>query len=79
LGDPQTGELLALKRFSFRRQTTISIIFEVPEQYGFYNYALYFMSDSYMGLDQQYYIKFEVLEDEKETEKISVDSTSMKM
>jgi hypothetical protein len=79
LGDPQTGELLALKRFSFRRQTMISITFEVPEQCGFYNYALYFMSDSYMGLDQQYYVKFEVSKDNKEMDKITVGSTSQKI
>jgi hypothetical protein len=68
LGDPQTGELLGLRRFSFRRQTTISLFFEVPKRAGYYNYALYLMSDSYMGLDQQYYVKFELSKDTKTTQ-----------
>jgi activating signal cointegrator complex subunit 3 len=77
LGDPQTGELLALRRLYFRRQTTICLSFETPEQPGYYNYALYLMSDSYMGLDQQYYVKFEVCGSEKEGNKIIVDNDNL--
>lgn len=36
--------------------------FDMPEATGDYTFALYLMSDVYLGLDQQYEISFEVKE-----------------
>lgn len=67
LGDPETDELLALKRISMRngpnetltQRATTHISFETPERLGKNHYVLYLMSDGYLGLDQQVDIEFE--------------------
>ena len=58
LGDVDTHELLALKRISFADHTTARLTFPVingavRELPGV---TLFFMSDSYLGLDQQYFL-----------------------
>lgn len=61
LGDPETGELIALRRLNFPyKNTKTTLSFDVPDESGIYIYNLYFMSDTYLGLDQQYEVKFEV-------------------
>eukprot|EP01125_Pyxidicula_operculata_P022548 TRINITY_DN928_c0_g1_i3.p1 TRINITY_DN928_c0_g1~~TRINITY_DN928_c0_g1_i3.p1 ORF type:complete len:2094 (-),score=618.62 TRINITY_DN928_c0_g1_i3:183-5534(-) len=60
LGDANTGELLALRRITFQQKTNSKLIFDAPTEEGSYTYYLYFMADSYLGLDQQYEINFEV-------------------
>ena len=64
LGEVDTGELLALKRVGCGRKgsTTVSLSFCTPEEVGRRLYTLYFISDSYIGLDQQYDLHFEVIE-----------------
>mmetsp|Transcript_16138 Transcript_16138/g.17948 ORF Transcript_16138/g.17948 Transcript_16138/m.17948 type:complete len:210 (-) Transcript_16138:40-669(-) len=60
LGDTEDGELLALKRVAMQGNSRTSVIFDAPEDPGEYTYQVYFLSDSYIGLDQQYPIKFVV-------------------
>eukprot|EP00041_Stephanoeca_diplocostata_P037705 m.1438324 g.1438324 ORF g.1438324 m.1438324 type:complete len:285 (+) comp25090_c1_seq3:6103-6957(+) len=62
LGEPTTGELVALKRIGGikGKSLTTTLAFWSPEQPGPASYSLYLMSDCYMGLDQQYEISFEV-------------------
>ena len=56
------GDLLALKRVNtVRRPTTQQLSFWTPEKPGRMILTLYVMSDSYVGLDQQYDIHLEVL------------------
>jgi hypothetical protein len=56
IGDPSTRELLALKRVSLDHRTTVKV--QLPARNGagqpLRTVSLYFMSDSYTGLDQQY-------------------------
>lgn len=67
LGDPETDELLALKRLSMRNgpnetltsKASTSISFDTPERLGKHRYTLYLMCDGYIGLDQQVDIEFE--------------------
>lgn len=67
LGDPETDELLALKRLSMRNgpnetltnKASSSIGFDTPERLGKHRYTLYLMCDGYIGLDQQLDIEFE--------------------
>jgi len=58
LGDVNTHELLALKRISFADHTTARLTFPVVNGAGreMTGVTLFFMSDSYLGLDQQYFV-----------------------
>lgn len=60
MGDPSTGELLALRRMGLGARMTTSLTFSAPTLAGDYTYYVYLMSDSYMGLDQQYKISFTI-------------------
>ncbi|NWY74718.1 ASCC3 protein, partial [Erithacus rubecula] len=55
LGEVDKKELIALKRTGYvRNRNTVSIAFYTPETPGKCIYTLYLMSDSYLGMDQQY-------------------------
>ena len=63
LGVIDDGELLALKRIgAIKNRSTVSLAFYTPEEIGRKIYTLYFMSDSYIGLDQQFDICLDVIE-----------------
>ncbi|XP_068188978.1 activating signal cointegrator 1 complex subunit 3 isoform X2 [Antennarius striatus] len=60
-GEVDRRELLAVKRVGFvRSRTTVSLSFFTPEKTGKCIYTLYLLSDSYLGLDQQYDIHLNV-------------------
>lgn len=62
LGCVDSGELLALKRSAYSPSTTkVTLSFITPESLGRAIYTVYIMSDSYMGLDQQYDVGLEVV------------------
>ncbi|RVE62283.1 hypothetical protein OJAV_G00155530 [Oryzias javanicus] len=62
LGEVDRRELLAVKRVGYVRSRTVaSVAFYTPEKTGRYIYTLYVMSDSYLGLDQQYDLHLNVL------------------
>uniref|UniRef100_A0AAY4D056 Activating signal cointegrator 1 complex subunit 3 n=1 Tax=Denticeps clupeoides TaxID=299321 RepID=A0AAY4D056_9TELE len=55
LGEVERRELLAMKRVGYvRNHSTVSVAFYTPEKTCRCIYTLYLMSDSYLGLDQQY-------------------------
>ncbi|XP_032375241.1 activating signal cointegrator 1 complex subunit 3 [Etheostoma spectabile] len=61
LGEVDRRELLAVKRVAYvRHRTAVSVAFFTPEKTGKCIYTLYLMSDSYLGLDQQYDIHLNV-------------------
>ncbi|XP_008070669.1 activating signal cointegrator 1 complex subunit 3-like, partial [Carlito syrichta] len=61
LGEVDRRELIALKRVGYvRNHHVASLSFYTPEVPGRYIYTLYFMSDCYLGLDQQYDIYLNV-------------------
>uniref|UniRef100_A0A8B9HG16 Activating signal cointegrator 1 complex subunit 3 n=1 Tax=Astyanax mexicanus TaxID=7994 RepID=A0A8B9HG16_ASTMX len=61
LGEVEKKELLAIKRVGYvRNRSVVSLAFYTPEQTGKCIYTLYLMSDSYLGLDQQYDIHLNV-------------------
>ena len=63
LGDVENRELVAMKRLtSLRPNQTLSLSFYTPENPGRVIYHLYLMSDSYIGLDQQYSVHLNVIE-----------------
>ncbi|EDO46714.1 predicted protein [Nematostella vectensis] len=62
LGDTDTGELMALKRLGpVQGTTTATLSFYTPEEEGRKILTVYLMSDSYLGIDQQYDLFFEVI------------------
>uniref|UniRef100_A0A9J7XKW9 Activating signal cointegrator 1 complex subunit 3 n=1 Tax=Cyprinus carpio carpio TaxID=630221 RepID=A0A9J7XKW9_CYPCA len=62
LGEVDKKELLAIKRVGFiRNHSSVSVAFYTPEKTGKSIYTLYLMSDSYLGLDQQYDIHLNVI------------------
>lgn len=63
LGAPHDGELIAMKRCSYRNtRSTHQVTFKAPHRIGRFIYTVYIMSDSYIGFDQQYDLHFEVIE-----------------
>jgi len=60
------NELMALKRTFVSRSTKTELYFEVPEEPGEYTYTLFLMSDSYLGMDQQYDFVINVMEGQRE-------------
>nr|DBA26537.1 TPA: hypothetical protein GDO54_010781 [Pyxicephalus adspersus] len=62
LGEVDKKELVALKRVGYvRNRSTIPIAFYTPEKVGRCIYTLYLMSDSYLGVDQQYDIYLNIV------------------
>uniref|UniRef100_A0A8B9PMV7 Activating signal cointegrator 1 complex subunit 3 n=1 Tax=Apteryx owenii TaxID=8824 RepID=A0A8B9PMV7_APTOW len=62
LGEIDKKELFALKRIGYvRTRNTVSVAFYTPETSGKYIYTLYLMSDSYLGMDQQYDIYLNII------------------
>lgn len=70
LSEPYAGELLALKRCSYRHtKSSHQITFTAPQKLGRIIYTVYVMSDSYIGFDQQFDIHLEVIEDNQSNER----------
>ncbi|KAM7307777.1 hypothetical protein ISCGN_011413 [Ixodes scapularis] len=63
LGHAQRKELIALKRVgSLRSNSKQHLTFRAPQEVGRVVYTFYLMSDSYLGLDQQYTVCLDVQE-----------------
>ena len=54
VGDPETRELLALKRVGGVRGKVVHNLVISPERTGSLDLAVYVMSDCYLGLDQKF-------------------------
>ncbi|CAH0730140.1 unnamed protein product, partial [Brenthis ino] len=61
IGDPKTNTLLSIKRVSLGRSAKVRLDF-VCGSPGRHTYTLYFMSDAYLGADQEYKFNVEVEE-----------------
>eukprot|EP00823_Brevimastigomonas_motovehiculus_P004473 TRINITY_DN2963_c0_g1_i1.p1 TRINITY_DN2963_c0_g1~~TRINITY_DN2963_c0_g1_i1.p1 ORF type:complete len:2225 (-),score=605.06 TRINITY_DN2963_c0_g1_i1:245-6919(-) len=69
LGNPETNELVANKRVAMnKRNFAVHLEFNAPEMRGKYKYILSLMSDSYLGVDQEYPIEFTVAEGKSSSE-----------
>jgi len=63
LGETETRDVVAMKRVTCtrnKRSTSASLAFFAPELPCKVIYTLFVLSDSYLGLDQQYDIRLEV-------------------
>jgi len=66
IGDPKTNALLSIKRLTLQQKAKVKLDFVAPKPSGDYDYTLYFMSDAYLGCDQEY--KFKIRVDEPESD-----------
>lgn len=63
VGNPENGELIGMKRVSYKSaRSSHHLILNAPPRLGRLIYTVYFISDGYIGLDQQYNIQLEVIE-----------------
>ena len=61
IGEPKTNTLLSIKRLTLQQKAKFKLDFVAPKP-GKYHYTLYFMSDSYLGCDQEYQVDINVHE-----------------
>ena len=59
IGDPKANSLLSIKRLTLQQKAKFLLDFIAPKP-GKYSYVLYFMSDSYLGCDQEYKFSAEI-------------------
>ncbi|XP_039281589.1 putative U5 small nuclear ribonucleoprotein 200 kDa helicase [Nilaparvata lugens] len=59
IGDPKANTLLSIKRLTLQQKAKVKLDFVAPSP-GQHFYALYFMSDAYLGCDQEYELKIDV-------------------
>ena len=61
IGDPKSNSLISIKRLTLQQKAKVKLDFVAPSV-GRHAYMLYYMSDSYMGCDQEYKFHVEVRE-----------------
>ncbi|XP_065169439.1 U5 small nuclear ribonucleoprotein 200 kDa helicase [Atheta coriaria] len=59
IGDAITNSLLSIKRLTLQQKARVKLDFVAPSP-GHHGYTLYFMSDAYLGCDQEYKFTIEV-------------------
>lgn len=59
IGDPRSNSLLSIKRLTLQQRAKVELDFVAPSP-GSHDYTLYFMSDSYLGCDQEYKFSIDV-------------------
>ncbi|XP_070055782.1 DExH-box ATP-dependent RNA helicase DExH12-like [Nicotiana tomentosiformis] len=60
VGDTKSNQLLAIKRVTLQRKSSVKLNFSAPAEAGTRTYTLYFMCDSYLGCDQEYTLTLDV-------------------
>ena len=59
VGDSKTNALVSIKRQTLQQKAKVKLDFVAPTP-GQHSYTIYFMSDSYMGCDQEYQFSIDV-------------------
>lgn len=75
IGDSKTNSLLSIKRLTLQQKAKVKLDFVAPS-IGHHNYVLYFMSDAYMGCDQEYKFSISVAKAEEEEPSSNEESGS---
>ncbi len=63
IGEVKSNSLLAIKRLTLAKSTKVRLELTVPSSSqggGKHEYTLFFMSDAYMGCDQEYRFTLDV-------------------
>ena len=53
IGDPKSNSLISIKRLTLQQKAKVKLDFVAPST-GSHHYTLFYMSDAYMGCDQEY-------------------------
>ena len=61
IGDPKNNSLISIKRLTLQQKAKVKLDFVAPSP-GKHSYVLYYMSDAYMGCDQEYKFSIDVHE-----------------
>uniref|UniRef100_A0A452IE01 U5 small nuclear ribonucleoprotein 200 kDa helicase n=1 Tax=Gopherus agassizii TaxID=38772 RepID=A0A452IE01_9SAUR len=67
IGDSKSNSLISIKRLTLQQKAKVKLDFVAPAT-GAHNYTLYFMSDAYMGCDQEYKFSVDVKEAESDSD-----------
>lgn len=67
IGDPKNNSLLSIKRLTLQQKAKVKLDFMAPV-HGHYNYVIFFMSDAYMGCDQEYKFSVDVKERDSDSD-----------
>lgn len=67
VGDPRTNSLLSIKRLTLQQKAKVKLDFIAPSP-GHHEYTLYYMSDSYLGCDQEYKFSIDVNDFQSESD-----------
>ncbi|XP_043468910.1 putative U5 small nuclear ribonucleoprotein 200 kDa helicase [Leptopilina heterotoma] len=70
IGEPKSNSLLSIKRLTLQQKAKVKLDFVAPAA-GQYSYTLYFMSDAYLGCDQEYQFTISVTEFESDASSAS--------
>ncbi|XP_066277510.1 U5 small nuclear ribonucleoprotein 200 kDa helicase-like [Branchiostoma lanceolatum] len=62
IGDNKSNSLISIKRLTLQNKAKVKLDFVAPSQ-GTHTYTLYYMSDAYMGCDQEYKFNINVGEE----------------
>uniref|UniRef100_A0AAF5PWB9 U5 small nuclear ribonucleoprotein 200 kDa helicase n=1 Tax=Wuchereria bancrofti TaxID=6293 RepID=A0AAF5PWB9_WUCBA len=62
IGEKDTGELLCCKKLSITGSKQLTIPFRMPKRLGRHIFTTFIMSDSYIGIDQEYNLHCEIVE-----------------
>nr|XP_022344638.1 U5 small nuclear ribonucleoprotein 200 kDa helicase-like [Crassostrea virginica] len=67
IGDSKSNSLLSIRRLTLQQKAKVKLDFVAPSP-GHYNYTIFYMSDAYMGCDQEYKFSIDVKEGESDSE-----------
>ncbi|XP_044135180.1 U5 small nuclear ribonucleoprotein 200 kDa helicase [Bufo gargarizans] len=67
IGDAKSNSLISIKRLTLQQKAKVKLDFVAPAT-GTHNYTLYFMSDAYMGCDQEYKFSVDIKEAESDSD-----------
>ena len=67
IGDNKSNSLLSIRRLNLQQKAKVKLDFVAPSL-GHYNYTILYMSDAYMGCDQEYKFSIDVKEGESDSE-----------
>ncbi|XP_068034843.1 U5 small nuclear ribonucleoprotein 200 kDa helicase-like [Anomalospiza imberbis] len=67
IGDSKSNSLISIKRLTLQQKAKVKLDFVAPAA-GAQHYTLFFMSDAYMGCDQEYKFSVDVKEAESDSD-----------
>ena len=67
IGNNKSNSLLSIRRLTLQQTAKVKLEFVAPSP-GHHNYTIFYMSNAYMGCDQEYKFSIDVKEGESDSE-----------